>query len=59
VFQLNQDSWNLNGTYLLVFYVDDIIILAGNVHNNKKNTEFLVFASKQIRIEKMLIILGT
>jgi hypothetical protein len=35
-FQVKQDSWKLNGTHLLVFYVDDIIILAGSVPTIKK-----------------------
>jgi hypothetical protein len=50
-FQVNQDSWKLNGTYQLVVCVDVIVILAGSVHTIKKNIKFLVFASKQIGLE--------
>jgi hypothetical protein len=35
-FQVNQDSWKLNGTYQLVVYVEGIITFAGSVHNIKK-----------------------
>ena len=35
----------------LSIYVDDANILSGNVHTVKKNTEALVFASKEIGLE--------
>jgi hypothetical protein len=34
-----------------LIYVDDVNILGGSVHTIKKNTEALVVASKEIRLE--------
>jgi hypothetical protein len=44
--QVNQDGLKVNGTHQLLVYADDVNILGGSVHNIKKNTEFLVVASK-------------
>jgi len=44
-------STKLNGTHQLLAYVDEVNILGGNVHNTKKKTETLVFASKEIELE--------
>jgi hypothetical protein len=41
----------LNGTHLLVFYVDDANILGGSVHTIKKNTDALAVASKGIGLQ--------
>ena len=34
--QVNQDGFKLNGTYQLLFYIDDVNILGGNVQTVKK-----------------------
>jgi len=49
--QVNQDGLNLNGTYQLLVYADDVNILGGRIHIMKKNTEALVVASKDIGLE--------
>jgi len=41
----------LNGTSQLLVYADDVNILGGSVHTVKKNTEALVFASKENGLE--------
>jgi hypothetical protein len=41
----------LNGTHQLPAYADDVNILGGRVHAVKKNTEALVAATKEIRLE--------
>jgi hypothetical protein len=49
--QVNQDSLKLNGTHLLLAYVDDVNILEGSVHTVKENAEALVAATKEIGLE--------
>jgi sorting nexin-29 len=49
--QANQEGLKLNGTHQLLVYADDVNILGGSVHALKKNTETLVFASKEIGLE--------
>jgi hypothetical protein len=41
----------LYGAHQLLVYTDNVNILGGTVHTVKKNTEALVVASKQIRLE--------
>ena len=49
--QVNQDGWKLSGTHQHLVYADDVNILRGNVHTIKKNTQALVFASKETGLE--------
>jgi hypothetical protein len=49
--QTNKEGLKLNGTHQLLVYADDVNILGGSVHGIKKNTEALVFASKEIGLE--------
>jgi hypothetical protein len=49
--QVNQDGFKLNGTYQLLAYADDINILGSSVYAIRKNTEALVFASKETGLE--------
>ena len=49
--QVNQYGLKLNGTHQLPVPADNVNILGGNVHTMKKNTEALVFGSKETRIE--------
>jgi hypothetical protein len=39
--QVNQDGLKLNGTHQLLVYADNVIILVGNIHTVKENTEAL------------------
>jgi hypothetical protein len=41
----------LNGTHKLLVYADDINVLDGSVHTVRKNTEFIVVATKQTGLE--------
>ena len=49
--QVNRNSLKLNGTHQLLAYVDDVIILAGSLHNSKETAESLVAATREIRLE--------
>jgi hypothetical protein len=49
--QVNQDGLKLNGTYQLLVYADDINIVGGSKHTINKNTEAVVVARKEIRLE--------
>ena len=49
--QVNQDEFKLNGTHQLVAYADGVNVLDGRVHTVEKNTETLVFAIKETRVE--------
>jgi hypothetical protein len=42
--QANQEGLKLNGTYQLLIYADDVIILGGSVHTIQKITEVLTVA---------------
>jgi len=48
--EVNQDGLKLNGNQLLV-YADDFNILGGSVHTIQKNTDVLVFGSKETGIQ--------
>ena len=48
---VNQDGLKLNDTHHLPFYGDDVILSSGSAHTVKKNTEALVFASKETGLE--------
>jgi len=41
----------LNGTHLLVVYVDDVNVLGGSVHTVKKNAEALIMARRETELE--------
>ena len=45
--QVHLDGLKLNGTHQLLVYADDVNMLGESVHTIKKNTEALVFASKE------------
>ena len=49
--QVNQDGLKLNGTLQRLVYADDVNILGGSVHTVEKNTEVLVFASKETGLD--------
>ena len=49
--QVNLDSLKLNGTHQLLIYAGDVTIMGGSVHSVEKNTETVVVASKEIRLE--------
>jgi hypothetical protein len=49
--QVNQDGLNLNGTYQLLAYADDVNILGESVHTVKENVEALVVATKESGLE--------
>ena len=50
-YQVNQDVLKLNGTLLLLVYVDDVNKLGRSVHTFQKNTETLVGVCKEIGLE--------
>jgi hypothetical protein len=41
----------LNDTYRILVYADDVNTLGGSVHTTKKNTDALVFTSKDTEPE--------
>jgi hypothetical protein len=41
----------LNGTYQMLAYADDVIVLGDNIDIIKKNTETLIVASKEVALE--------
>jgi len=49
--QVNQDGLKLNSTHQHLVYADDVNRLGVSVHTVKENTEALVVASKEIRLE--------
>jgi hypothetical protein len=49
--QVNQDGLKFYDIHQLLVYADDVNTLGRSIHTAKKNTEFLVIASKEIRLE--------
>jgi hypothetical protein len=49
--QVNKVGLNLNGTYQLLAYVDDVNLLGDNLDTTKKNTETLNDVSKEVGLE--------
>jgi hypothetical protein len=49
--QDNQAGLRLNGTHQLLAYADDVNLLGDNIDTVKKNTEYLIVASKEIGLE--------
>ena len=43
--QVNQDGLELNGTYQILVYADDVNILGRSVHTVKENVEAMVVAT--------------
>jgi hypothetical protein len=41
----------LNGTHQLLAYTDDVNLLGDNTDTIKKNTEILIYASKEVGLE--------
>ena len=50
--QVNHDDLKLNDTHQLLVYADHVNIMGGSVCTIKKNTEYLVVASKKIGLEE-------
>jgi hypothetical protein len=48
----NQVGLKLNGTYQLFFYADDVNLLGANIDTIKKNTQSLIYASKEVGLEE-------
>jgi hypothetical protein len=49
--QENQLRLKLNGTHQLLAYADDVNLLGDSIETKKKNTETLIDASKEVRLE--------
>jgi hypothetical protein len=49
--QENQMGLKLNGTHLLLVYVDDVNPLGDNINTIEKNTETLIYTSKEVGLE--------
>jgi hypothetical protein len=48
---VNQDGLKLNCAHLLMVSADDVNIMGGSIHTIRKNTDALVVASKEMRLE--------
>jgi hypothetical protein len=48
---VNQEGLKLNGTKQLLVHDDNVIILGGSIHTMNKNTEDLVFTTKENGLE--------
>jgi hypothetical protein len=49
--QENQVGLKLNGTHQLLAYADDVNLLGDNIDTIEKNTETLIYASKEVGLE--------
>jgi hypothetical protein len=49
--QENEVGLELNWSHQLLFYTDEVNLLGDNIDNIKKNTENLVDAAKEVRLE--------
>jgi hypothetical protein len=49
--QVNLVGLKLNGTHQLLAYADDVNLLGDNIDTIKKNTETLIYASKDVGLE--------
>jgi hypothetical protein len=49
--KVNQDGLKLNGTHQFLVCVDDVDTVDESIHTIKKNTEFLLVASKETVLE--------
>jgi hypothetical protein len=49
--QETQVRLKLNGTHQLLAYADDVNLLGDNMDTIKKNTETLIYASKEVGLE--------
>jgi hypothetical protein len=49
--QENQVGLRLNGIHQLLAYADDVNLLEDNIDTIKKNTETLIYASKEVGLE--------
>ena len=49
--QVNHDGLQLNGTYQLLVYVEDVNILGGSEHTIKRKAKALLVASKETGLE--------
>jgi hypothetical protein len=49
--QANQEGLKLNAIHQLLVYADDVYILGESIHTIRKNTDTLLFASKEIGLE--------
>jgi hypothetical protein len=48
---LYQVGLKLNGTHQLLAYADDVNLLGDNIDTRNKNTEILIYASKEVGLE--------
>jgi len=48
---VNQDGLKLNGAHQILFYADDVSILAGSVRTIKENAQTLIMSTKEIGLE--------
>jgi sorting nexin-29 len=49
--QENQVGLKLNGTHQLLAYADDVNLLGDNIYTMNRNTETLIYASKEVDLE--------